>query len=176
MSIVVQNQAKIHRWVLWFMVKYIAKQLRLKKYQIGGSYRRGKWWCNDIDLLIPIRSQAEGEGHLATILKAGWKYTPGRQVNGYIFSRQFIKKTSAGVVVMDVFLVPPGCWGNAMLFATGPKSFNDRIRKDVIERGYSWADPKYFTHMKSNKKVSFDDEVSAMDFLDIGWIPPKDRK
>lgn len=176
MSIVIKNQVKIHRWVLWFLVKKLTMDLNIKDYIIAGSYRRGQWWCNDIDLLVPVKTSAQAEGLIAQILSNGWKYMPTRKITSETFSHQFVKSTGAGNLILDLFLVPPGCMGNAMLFTTGPKSFNDKIRKGIIETGYSWANPKYFTHIKSNKELSFDNEKAAMKFLGIHWISPSRRR
>jgi DNA polymerase/3'-5' exonuclease PolX len=176
MSIVIQNQVKLHRWMVWLLVKKLTKSLDITKYAITGSYRRGKWWCNDIDLLVPISTPEEGNGVIERVQSLGWKLRPGRIINEHMFSNQFVKKTSAGNVILDLFLVPPGCWGNAMLFSTGPKSFNDTIRKDLVAAGWSWAIPRYFTHIRSNKYVSFNEERAAMKFLGINWISPRKRR
>ena len=177
MSIVIQNQARIHRWALWFMIKKLAKQIGLQKYAITGSYRRGKWWCNDIDLLVPIHSKAEGEGIKAQITKLGWKPTPGRiGDNDIVFSTQFLKNTDGGIVVLDLFLAPLGSWGNALLFTTGPKSFNDNIRSNMLSNGYSWSNPRYFTHIRSDKMLAFDNEKAALAFLNMPWISPRTRR
>jgi len=177
MSVVIQNQAKIHRWALWLMVKQLAKKAGIHKYVISGSYRRGKWWCNDIDLLVPIKSQAEGEGIKVMLKKLGWKPTPNRAAdNEVVFSTQFLKKTTNGIIVLDLFLAPQGSWGNCLLFTTGPKSFNDDIREKLIAGGYSWSNPRYYTHILSNKMLSFDSESGALAFLNKPWIAPHRRK
>lgn len=157
------------------MVRKLARQLNLKKYTIAGSYRRGKWWCNDIDLLIPTTSHSEGEGIRAQIKKLGWKPTPGRISGEQLFSHQLFKLNNSGTLVLDLFLAPPGTWGNALLFTTGPKDFNDKIRSSIIKMGYSWSNPRYFTHIKTDNEISFPDERSALSFLDMKWISPSKR-
>ena len=177
MSIVIEDQAKIHRWALWLMVNRLAKQIGLQKYTIAGSYRRGKWWCNDIDLLVSIQSKAEGEGIKAQITKLGWMPTPGRSGDSdAVFSTQFLKRTDKGMVVLDLFLAPLGSWGNALLFTTGPKSFNDNIRKNMLSNGYSWSNPRYFTHIRSDKELAFNNEKAALAFLNMPWISPGKRE
>lgn len=177
MSVVIENQAKMHRWTVWLMVKRMTKQIGLSNYVISGSYRRGSWWCNDIDLLVPIQSKTEGEGIKAQIRKLGWKPTPDRYGDSeVVFSTQFLKNTQNGVVVLDLFLAPPGSWGNALLFTTGPKSFNDGIREQLLNNGYSWSNPRYFTHIRTDRMLSFDNERAALSFLNKSWISPRKRK
>lgn len=175
MGIVVENQIKLHRWVVWFLVKRIVKKLHIKKYVISGSYRRGKWWCNDIDLLIPIQSLSEGEGIKAQLRKLGWKLRPFRHASDEVFSVQYIKKVGSGYLILDLFLAPPGTWGNALLFTTGPKEFNDKIRESIVSKGYSWSNPRYFTHIKTDNQLSFMSEEAALDFLDMKQIKPSNR-
>ena len=175
MSIVVPNQIKIHRWVLWFLAKRLTSQLNIKTYTLAGSYRRGKWWCNDIDLLIPMESESHAEGIKCRLRQLGWRSTPYRRANDNIFSCQYIKKIGEKYMVLDLFLAPPGTWGNCLLFTTGSKHFNDNIRENIIKMGYSWSNPRYFTHIKSDTKISFMSEKAALDFLKMPWVEPKNR-
>lgn len=174
MAIVVENQLKIHRWAVWLIGKKIARDLGVKHYVLSGSYRRGKWWCNDIDFVTPVNSDAEAKGLEARMLQIGWRPRL-RSPSPEVFSKQYTKQINNKIIVLDLFMVPPGCWGNAMLFTTGPKSFNDKIRKNAINVGYSWANPRYFTHITSNVQISFNSEEGALKFMDLPWIKPKNR-
>ena len=175
MSITVPDQAKLHRWVLWLFARRLARQLHLKSYTLAGSYRRGKWWCNDIDLLVPIASESEGSALIARLYQLGWRYTPYRRTSENVFSHQFQKRVDRKVIVLDLFLSTPGTWGNALLFTTGSKNFNDQIREDIVKMGYSWANPRYFTHIKTGTQCSFATEEGALAFLGLPWVKPKNR-
>jgi len=176
-SIVVQDQIKLHRFAVWLIVRSLASKMGLQKYVLAGSYRRGAWWCNDIDLLIPINSASEGEGIKANLKKLGWTLSHHRKNdNEIVFSTQFLKETKKGIIVLDLFLAPPGSWGNALLFTTGPKSFNSTIRSDILGLGYSWTtNPRFFTRILDNTQISFDNERSALFFINKKWIPPHKR-
>src|ERR1035437_178582 len=174
MSVVIPNQAKVHRWTVWFLARQLTNKLNIKSYVLSGSYRRGKWWCNDIDLLVPIESESEGNGIIARLYQLGWKYTPYRRTSENVFSHQFMKKMGDKYLVLDLFLALPGTWGNALLFTTGSKYFNDNIRENLDKAGYSWRNPRYFTHLKSDTMCSFATEKAALDFLGMPWVKPKD--
>ena len=176
MSIVIEDQAKLNRFAVWMIAKKLTKQLGIKQYEIAGSYRRGNMWCNDIDLLIQVQSPEETAGIIQLIKQLGWNSRPDRREAPNIFSKQFVKETLYGVVVLDVFLVPPGCMGNALLFATGPRSFNDKIRENILSTGYTWSDPRYFTNIRTNDRISFSEEASAFRFLGSKLISPRRRK
>lgn len=169
-----QGQAKLHRWIVWFLAKKIAHQLNIKKYVIVGSYRRGKWWCNDIDLLVPVSSLEEAEGIKARLDQLGWKKRT-QFFHDNLFGHLLFKRIGKKFISLDVFFVLPGRMGNALLFATGSRSFNDKIRENIISLGYSWAHPPYFEHIKSSTKICFSGEKAALDFLGIKWTKPKDR-
>ena len=173
MCIVVENQIKLHRWALWLIVKKLTKAIHIENYVIAGSYRRGNWWCNDIDLLIPVANEIESKGIQENIKKLGWKLR--ERIEGDPFSIQYTKETLGGTLVLDLFLATPGTWGNALLFTTGPKEFNDVLRNHMIDIGYSWHNPKYFKHTVKQTQISFSNEKAALTFLDIKYIQPNKR-
>jgi DNA polymerase/3'-5' exonuclease PolX len=172
----VQNQATIHRWIVRLIVFFITKKLNIDNYIISGSYRRGKWFCNDIDLIIPVKSKFQKNKILDKICEIGWismDYEEHQHPN--MWAKQFMKKIGRNYMVLDVFLVDSGLMGNALVFTTGPKEFNDKIRAGVSESGYSWENPKYFLNLKNNNTISFDIEKDVFNFLKLEWIEPKDR-
>lgn len=174
MSKSVENQLRLHRWVVWFWARKIAKQLHLTDYVIGGSYRRGRWWCNDIDLLVPVASQEQAEGLKDRLKQLGWKKRT-TFFNDLTFGNLLSKKIGDRLLCLDVFFVYPGCMGNALLFTTGSQQFNDEIRANIIGMGYSWAHPPYFERIIDSTNVCFDSERAAFDFLKMPYVAPKDR-
>jgi DNA polymerase/3'-5' exonuclease PolX len=175
MSLILPNQLKLHRWVTRFLVWRLAKQLGIKDYVISGSYRRGKWWSNDIDLVVPVQSEEQAEGLKARMEQLGWAIRKSRRMGGDKFSVQYIKQYNGKIIILDLFLSYPGHMGNTLLFTTGPKSFNEKIRYDILDMGYSWQNPRYFNRFKGNKNISFDTEEGAMNFLGIGYVKPSKR-
>src|ERR1035437_251732 len=166
MSIVVKGQIRFHRWMIWLLVKRLTRQVCIKNYLIAGSYRRGKWWCNDVDLVVLVSSDSEKEGIKARLLQLGWQQRPHRRSDDEaVFSAQYIKTVGDEVIVVDVFFTTPDILGNALLFATGSKEFNERIRENIVKMGYSWANPRYFTHIKTSRQISFATEQGALSFL-----------
>jgi len=55
MAISVPNnlQLKLPRFIVYLIVKFITFKLNINGYLIAGSYRRSKFICGDIDLVIP---------------------------------------------------------------------------------------------------------------------------
>lgn len=175
MSLMFSYQLVLHRWVIKFFVWHLCRQLGIKRYVISGSYRRGKWFCNDIDLVIPIDSERQANGILASLKKIGW--TPLRETNefSHFFGSQFYKKILDKVLILDVFFSYPGHMGNTLLFTTGPKSFNDKIRYNIGSLGYSWSNPRFFRNIETEEEVVFDSEKAALNFINLKWIKPSKR-
>lgn len=173
----VPNQAVIHRWVVKLIVFILARKLGIDDYVIGGSYRRGKWFCNDIDLIVPVKSEMQKKGLLIRMKQLGWfDLNRGRDKSEIMWAEQFVKKIGNHRVVLDLFLIDPGSMGNALVFTTGPASFNDKIRKQIVKHGYSWYDPRYFIDLQDNSKIVFDTEIGVFNFLGLRWLKPKHRK
>jgi len=176
MAVVKKNQTKIHRWVAYYLLSKIVRKLQPNKYVMAGSYRRGKWWLNDLDLLIEVASDSEAEGYVHRIQQFGWLPVEGRgRYNLTTFSKQFYKDLSGHIVILDLFLIEPGAWGNALLFTTGSKYFNNRLRSKAISLGYSWNNPRYFERLVDGVQISFDTEHKALAFLGERWIRPRVR-
>jgi len=153
-SISLQSQVKLHRWVVWLLARRITSQLHIKNYIISGSYRRKKWWCNDIDLLISVASQEEAEGIKHRLNQLGWKKR-NTFFRENLFGHLVFKQMGNKSVALDIFFVTPGCMGNALLFTTGPTSFNDKIRHDILSMGYSWSVPPHFVEIKTSTPLCF---------------------
>jgi DNA polymerase/3'-5' exonuclease PolX len=160
--------------VVWFLAKKITKELGIQRYTLGGSYRRGKWWCNDIDIVVPVQSAEEAAGYKARLTQLDWTQRANffnEEPFGYLVS----KKIGSRVICLDLFCVLPGCMGNALLFTTGSREFNDNIRSHIYTLGYSWSHPPYFEHIATCQKICFSSERAALKFLGLPWVKPRNR-
>jgi DNA polymerase/3'-5' exonuclease PolX len=175
MSVSFHKQIKIHRWMVWLYATYIMRKIKIDKYVISGSYVRGKRWSNDMDILVPINKISEIDAIKKKLIDAGWQYLAYRQADENLLGYQFIKKINLKTIVLDMFFSTPETWGNCLLFTTGSKKFNDKIRESLKERGMSWENPRYFKHTESGQKYSFYTEKEALDFLGIKYVEPKNR-
>jgi DNA polymerase/3'-5' exonuclease PolX len=176
MGLKYENQLVLHRWMIKLFIWKLCREAGIKEYVISGSYRRGKWFCNDIDLVVPVKSDWQANGILARLKQLGWRQTNKTDEKSSIFTNQFTKKILDKVLILDVFLSYPGHMGNTLLFTTGPKSFNDNIRYNIKGIGHSWSNPRYFKNLETDEKIAFDSEKAAMNFLGISWIRPSRRK
>lgn len=168
-----KNQITLHRWLVYFVVKIVCKKLHIAKYVIGGSYRRGKRWINDIDLLVPVSSESEADGIKIALSQMGWSCINSE--TEFVFRNQFVKTVNNRTIVLDLFFSMPETWGNCLLFVTGSKHFNDEIRRKLIKLGYHWDNPRYFTSIFCGKKISFSNERAVFNFLNMRYRRPSKR-
>jgi DNA polymerase/3'-5' exonuclease PolX len=176
MGLKYKNQLVLHRWIIRLFIWKLCREAGIKDYTISGSYRRGKWFCNDIDLVVPVKSDWQANGILTRFEQLGWTCTYRSSETSSIFTNQFRKKILDKYLILDIFLSYPGHMGNTLLFTTGPKEFNDDIRYNIKGIGYSWTNPRYFKNLETDEKISFDCEKTAMNFLGLKWIKPSKRK
>ena len=168
------RQWRIPRFVVKLIAIYIVYRMKFAEYEITGSYRRGKKWCTDIDLLvsdtgIDLRSLD------AKMRKIGWYLTPFRNHDAVV-ARQYMTKFMGKYLVLDIFLYNLENRGNLRLFSTGSKRHNDELRKKLNSMGYTWGRPAYFEHLVTGERVSFNDEAATWHFINTGSIQdPKNR-
>ena len=131
-----------------------------------GSLRRFRATVADLDILVATSNPAPVARRLAA---------PGR-------NREVIAagptKTSviahAGLQV-DVRMVPAHQWGAALLYFTGSKEHNIRLRRLAIERG--WVLSEYALYeAEGGEVVAAESEEAIYEALGLAWIPPTIRE
>jgi DNA polymerase (family 10) len=106
-----------------------------RRSMLCGSLRRGDPTVGDIDLVMvgpvdvaKIRGQLEslGYGCAEDVLNVG------RPRKKFIVTRHDLPM---GSLQLDVWIVPEGCFGAAILYCTGPGPFNTVMRRHARLRG-----------------------------------------
>lgn len=132
--------------------------LRLK-YKFVGSYRRGEDSVKDLDL-IGLDTQMDKWTELGE--KYGEFWSKGEEqldfnVNG---------------VQINIWVVPEEEIGSAILFYTGPRTFNVYLATQAKEKGLTFNRHGLFD--KSGKRIALT-EKEIFDKLNISWIKPEER-
>jgi len=142
---------------------------------IAGSYRRQQSDSGDIDILIKGKTkktytsfiqQLISHGYLIGTLANGPKKYMGisRLGDGYIHRR------------VDIMYTKPDEYPFAIFYFTGSSDFNQRVRKEILDRGmtineYSLKDNQ--TKKKVNHK--FMKEQDIFEYLGYEYVEPEDR-
>ena len=130
----------------------------------AGSLRRRRDTVGDLDLLATASDGAAVCRHLA----------------GYPDVREVVSSgdTRATVVLksglqVDLRVVPPASYGAALMYFTGSKAHNIRLRSRAIERGLKLNEYGLF---KGSRAVAGATEQDIYAALDLPWIAPELRE
>lgn len=131
-----------------------------------GSLRRFRDTVADLDILVAASHPASVRDRL---VEMGWI----RHVIGAGDTKISVL-THSGLQV-DIRMVPAVQWGAAILYFTGSKEHNIRLRRLAIER--DWVLSEYALYEASNSAVvARETEEDIYGALGLTWIPPTIRE
>jgi DNA polymerase/3'-5' exonuclease PolX len=147
---------------------------------IAGSYRRQKPDSGDIDLLVKGKTRKTYEtfiklltdkGYLVCHLAKGQKKYMGLGNLGRSDDPTYGKNRR-----IDIMYTKPQEYPFAILYFTGSSEFNQRMRKDILDRGltineYSLKD----NETKQPAEHTFVTERDIFDYLGYDYVEPEDR-
>lgn len=148
-------------------------------FDIVGSYRRGADSSGDIDVLLTLPNTVLHPtlkfGELITLLKdsgylidtlaeGGKKYMGVASLKGHTPRR------------IDLMLTPREEYAYALLYFTGSKNFNIRVRRAALEKGYSLNEYALTPIEESARNPPlFYREEDLLRFLIGEYVPPTER-
>ena len=133
---------------------------------LAGSYRRVRDTVKDLDLLVATDSGAQ-------VLEAAARDELVREVVAAGDTKLTIRTLRD--LQVDVRAVEPASWGAALIYFTGSKSHNVRIRERALRRGVTLSEYGLFAR-EGGERVAGDDEAEVYDALGLAWIPPTLRE
>lgn len=141
---------------------------------IAGSYRRGLLESGDVDILFsPIKEGLSLHDVLnilqeadivVEVLSAG----PSKSltVSHLPSSSQYFQ--------LDLEYIPQDQWGSALLYFTGSKTFNIKMRELAKEKGYT-LNQHGLVDLKTGNLLKFKQEEDIFKALGMDYIPPSQR-
>ena len=151
------------------MVLYLRETANVSEISVCGSLRRWKETIGDIDLLVasdaaaPIMAAFTGAPNVERILAQG--------------------DTKSSVIVerglqIDLRVVPPVSWGAALLYFTGSKEHNVRLRGYALRKKLLLNEYGLYRvgEEKTGDPVASRTEEDIYAALGMDWIPPEVRE
>ena len=149
------------------------------RFEIVGSYRRGKTESGDIDIIVTNdeNNKKVFAEFLTNLVNAGLLVE--------IFSKGKTKSLTIGKIEncphrrLDFLYTPPHEYSFALLYFTGSKAFNVVMRAHSLKLGYSMNEHSF--HIMNDKKKGerldkfFPTEESIFEFLKIIYKKPNER-
>ncbi|MET8178692.1 DNA polymerase/3'-5' exonuclease PolX [Streptomyces sp. NPDC005336] len=132
----------------------------------AGSLRRMKETVGDVDILVaadesgPFMDAFVGLPYTAEVIAHGQKKTSIRTKKG---------------LQVDLRVLPPDSWGAGLLYFTGSKAHNIRVRAIAVRHGLKLSEYGLF-ETKSGKKIASRSEEDVYARLGMDWIPPTLRE
>ncbi len=151
----------------WF-VEHLRAIKHVKQCDYAGSLRRGRETIGDVDLLVAVDAK-----HAAAIHEAFVTAEPVAEVQAHGETKSSIR-THQGLQV-DLRVVLPDQYGAALMYFTGSKDHNVRLRQRAIERDMSLNE---YGLTRDDKKtvVASKTEQAIYEALDLPWLPPELRE
>jgi len=155
----------------WPLAQDIIKQLKKVKGVVAaepaGSLRRMRSTIGDIDILVASKDSKP-------VMEAFTKLPGVIRVLGKGETKSSIEFGDG--VRAQVWVHPPERFGTALLYATGSKDHNVRLRELALDKGLSLSE-----HALTKKKGEGDEilcatEEEVYEKLGLSWIPPELRE
>jgi DNA polymerase (family 10) len=144
------------------IIKALLPVMKNGSFTVAGSYRRGKSTIGDIDIVT-----TDSPHHLNPLLRtvAEEKIEEGDR-------RTSIRLLGKRV---DIRFTDMATFGSMLMYLTGSKAFNIRMRAIAITKG--WKLNEYGIKERLNGQMhTFKDEISMFAHLGLSYIPPELRE
>jgi DNA polymerase (family 10) len=132
----------------------------------AGSLQRMRETVGDVDVLVAARRSAPfmealtASGYAHEVIASGPAKTSVRTAEG---------------LQIDLRVVPPASWGAALIYFTGSRAHNIRLRERAVHRRLKLSEYGLF-HARSGRRVVSRTEEEVYRRLELPWIPPAFRE
>lgn len=152
------------RWVEP-LVEWLRSLPEVERLEVAGSYRRRRETVGDIDLLA-IAAQP------AAVMEHFLRYA---QIDKVLMAGD----TRATVILgsglqVDLRAVPPECYGAALVYFTGSKEHNVKLRRRAVEQGLRISE--YGVFRGEGERIAGREEADVYASVGLAWIPPEMRE
>lgn len=154
------------------LVKRIEERLSkfsgVKQAMAVGSFRRMKETIGDIDYVVSVVSEKEGDN----IIDYFVNMPEVKEVSGRGSAKAFVKLNNG--MDADLLVVPAESFGAALQYFTGSKEHGVAMRKIAISKGLRLNEWGVFDEQKN--RIAGSTEEGVYQVLGLEWIPPEMRE
>ena len=154
------------------LLAWLRESPEVERLEVAGSYRRRRETVGDIDLLaiasqpVPVMERFRGYAQVDKILMAG--------------------DTRSAVVLgsglqVDLRVVPRECYGAALVYFTGSKEHNVKLRRRAVEKGLRISEYGVFKVHEEHAEhegewIAGREEEDVYATVGLAWIAPEMRE
>ena len=165
-----------------YMNKFLKKDFRNIELTIAGSYRTGKKFSKDIDLIITFNNLKTNNNinksnyfeYLIKIMEENKILIEYVNVNKYHAFGILKTKYSKYHRHIDIRLIPINIYPFYLLYFGSGEMFSRRIRHYASQLGFKLSDTSLI-NLITGDKLKVKDEKDIFKFLNIEYIKPEDR-
>lgn len=148
------------------VIRSLSETLGLQRISYAGSLRRMRDTIGDVDILV-------ASGDAGPVMDAFTSMPRAREIIAKGETKSSIV-TRKGLQV-DLRVVPEEAWGAALIYFTGSKAHNIKIREMAVRKGWKLSEWGLF-EAKTNKLIVAKTEEEVYERLGLPWIPPTMRE
>lgn len=160
-----------------YLHKIILENKKVECINIVGSYRRKKESSGDIDLLIKIKNKDDYIGILKEIVE---KLKKDKYILEILACKDkkfmgIVKLKESGIIArrLDMLITYPEEYACALLYFTGSKEHNIKVRNKALKMGYTLNEHRMEKIKPDVKDIPyFNCEKDIFDFLEMEYIEP----
>lgn len=163
------------------LIEHMKAVKGLNRLEVAGSYRRRKETVGDIDLLALADDAAAASEALVG-------FSGVERVIGAGGTKTSVMLRSG--LQVDLRVVPPESWGAALVYFTGSKEHNIKLRQRALDRALRISEYGVFEIpdeslgdalgergvASEGEMVAGDTEEALYEALDLPWFPPEMRE
>jgi len=139
----------------------------VRRIEYAGSLRRRKETVKDIDILIESNNSSR-------IMNAFVRHPLVKEVIAKGETKASVLAGERNIQV-DLRVVKSKSFGAALMYFTGSKQFNIKIRQLALKHGYKINEYGVFDE-KKNKRLCGKTEDDIFSFMKMGYVPPELRE
>ncbi len=147
------------------LLAYLRSVEGVRAVELGGSLRRMRATVGDIDILAAARDSR-------AIMDAFVNRKDVARVLGKGETKSSVEFTHG--LQAQLWVHPAEHWGTALVYATGSKDHNVRLREYALKRGYSLSE--HALQRKDGSEVTCEREEDVYKTLGLPFIPPELRE
>lgn len=138
----------------------------------AGSLRRGKETIGDIDILV-----AANEKDAPAIMEFFTKLEIVGDVIAHGQTKSSIRATEElNAIQVDLRIVDESSYGAALMYFTGSKEHNVKLRERALSMGYTLNEYALADKDDKTKVIAADTEEAIYTKLKLAWVPPELRE
>src|SRR4249920_3415022 len=147
-------------------IERLGARTDVRRIEFAGSLRRMAETIGDLDLLV-ASDDAAGVMEAFTTVGMTERVLARGDTKSSILTRKGLQ--------VDLRVVPLEAWGAAMIYFTGSKAHNIRIREMAVRKGLKLNEYGLY-RAKSGKLIVAETEEEVYEKLSLPWIPPTLRE